>query len=514
MAARLVGNPDQQFFKNDGSVNAGGTLTFYTAGTTTPKTIYRTTNTGGATHSNPQTLDSAGRPTAPIFTDGLYDILIKDSGGSTLVSVSNYGDNNSAVATDLSNLVLNASFETDANSDNVADNWTETEHANISIARSTTAPGHGTAHQRFTVSGAGTASCLSSLFEVSNLTRLKGSMLLDTSSASLQVKVYLLIYNKAQSLLATETIYSSTANPTSYTEKKFSDIFIGDHEATGRYAALKLEVADNSATGTVDFDGIELYKVVASKNAPVIPEGLVISTDTDTAHDLNITSGSCKDSTGTYDLVLQSEITKKIDATWAAGDNAGGAEGSFSIPSEALFYIWLIGSSTTGAVDVLFSNSATSPSMPSGFDKKRRIFSWPCDSSNNLLPGYHDGLDKFYLTTILSDVVDNTLSTGTAVTATFLCPPNGEYYGTAYINPADAWDLASLKLEHTASTSAFVYEGIDSAGHQDIDEWFFPISQNVNASSQYKYTLVWTNASSMVLTFYARGYRDTARNIL
>mgnify|MGYP003679991222 FL=1 len=106
------------------------------------------------------------------------------------------------------------------------------------------------------------------------------------------------------------------------------------------------------------------------------------------------------------------------------------------------------------------------------------------------------------------------LSTGTAVTATFLCPPNGEYYGTAYINPADAWDLASLKLEHTASTSAFVYEGIDSAGHQDIDEWFFPISQNVNASSQYKYTLVWTNASSMVLTFYARGYRDTARNIL
>lgn len=517
MAARLVGNPDQQFFKNDGSINAGGTLTFYEPGTTTPKTIYSTSDTGGATHTNPHTLDSAGRPTAPIFTDGLYDILVKDSAGSTLVSVSNYGDNNSAVATDLSNLVQNASFETDATADGVADGWTETEHANITIARSTTAPAHGAAHQRFTVSGAGTASCLSTLFEVSALTTLKGSMLLDTSSAGLQVKVYLSIYDSAQSLLSSQAIYSSTTNPTSYAEKQFSDITVGDHESTGRYAALKLEVSDNSTTGTVDFDGIEFYRTATASAVSITPSGLLVSIDTDTAHDLNFTAGSAKDSSGTYDLILASEITKQIDATWAAGDDAGGWESGSSIPTSGIFYIWLIGSSTTGAVDVLYSLSATAPTLPSGYDKKRRIFSWVTDASNNLIPASHDGIDKLIYDENVLLVYDTTLTTNAWETITAACPANGEYYFNLNLDsdPNGAWTFGTVMTRKTGATAAQHHQlGFELTGGT-FDEVLGEGWQNVDASSQFDYKVGYTaSAGTMEVTIATIGFRDIGRNII
>lgn len=513
MAARITGNPDWQFFKNDGSVNASGTLTFYTAGTTTPKTIYTTTNTGGATHSNPLTLGSDGRASSPIFPDGIYDILVKDSAGNTLESISSWGDNNSAIATDLSNLIQNASFETDANSNNVADNWTETEHANISIARSTSAPAHGVAHQRFTVSGAGTASCLSSLFEVSNLTKLKGSMLLDTSAASFQVKVYINIYNASQSLLSSQAIYSSTTNPTTFEEKNFSDILIGTHQSTGRYAALKLEVADNSATGTVDFDGIELYRVPASGEASIVPTGLALSTDTDAAHDLNITAGSCKATDGLYDLVLETEITKRIDATWAAGNDAGGWESGTSIPTSGIIYVWLIASSTTGVVDVLFSVSATSPSMPSGYDKKRRILSWPTDASDNLLAAIHDGLDGVYLTERISDVVDASIVDDAEETAIFLCPANGLYNFVCATNTdSDATSIFVGTMQTAAASGAvYFFMGVEGASLDELAGFGY---ERVNANSQMRYVMSFAGGSAHSITFFAKGYRDLGRSVL
>jgi len=513
MAPRITGNPDWQFFKNDGSVNASGTLTFYSAGTTTPKTIYKTTSTGGAVHNNPLTLGSDGRASSPIFTDGIYDILVKDSDGSTLESLSSYGDNNTAIATDLNNLIQNASFEIDANSNGVADNWTETEHANISIARSTAAPAHGIAHQRFTVSGAGTASCLSSLFEVSNLTTLKGSMLIDTSAATLQVKVYINIYNAAQSLLSSQAIYSSTSNPTAFAEKQFSDILIGTHQSTGRYAALKIEVADNSATGTVDFDGIELYKVSASGDTSIVPQGFVLSTDTDTSHDLNITSGRCKATDGLYDIILDSEITKKIDATWAAGNDAGGWESGTSIPTSGIIYVWVIASSTTGVVDVIFSLSATSPAMPSGYDKKRRILSWPTDASDNLLPAIHDGLDGVYLTERISDLADSSLVNDREETGTFLCPALGLYIFSCQVNASSDHSQFFVGTMQTSAGAGdyYFFMGVETAGTDELAGFAF---EKVDANRQMRYVANFAGGADHSVTFFAKGYRDLGRNLL
>ena len=46
--------------------------------------------------------------------------------------------------------------------------------------------------------------------------------------------------------------------------------------------------------------------------------GLVCSIDADTSHDVNVTAGACRDDNDIAYMELASEMTKQIDATWAA----------------------------------------------------------------------------------------------------------------------------------------------------------------------------------------------------
>ena len=91
---------------------------------------------------------------------------------------------------------------------------------------------------------------------------------------------------------------------------------------------------------------------------------------TDATNDIDIAAGGCADATGAYYMV-GSALTKRLDAAWAVGTNQGGLDtGSIA---NATYHVWRIARSDTGVVDVLFSLSASSPTMPSNYDYKRRI---------------------------------------------------------------------------------------------------------------------------------------------
>lgn len=99
--------------------------------------------------------------------------------------------------------------------------------------------------------------------------------------------------------------------------------------------------------------------------------GLTFINGTDATNDIQILSGTCRDSTNTEDMTLSAAITKRLDASWAVGDGNGGLDtGSIA---NTTYHIWLIKRTDTGVVDALFSASATAPTMPSNYDKKRRI---------------------------------------------------------------------------------------------------------------------------------------------
>lgn len=103
--------------------------------------------------------------------------------------------------------------------------------------------------------------------------------------------------------------------------------------------------------------------------------GLTLANNaSDATNDIDIATGVAASDTSPYYLMqLTSALTKRLDANWAVGTGNGGLDtGSIA---NTTYHIWLIQRSDTGVVDALFSASATSPTMPTNYDRKRLIMS-------------------------------------------------------------------------------------------------------------------------------------------
>lgn len=112
--------------------------------------------------------------------------------------------------------------------------------------------------------------------------------------------------------------------------------------------------------------------------------GLQLAQAADTDHDITIAVGEARDNGGAADLTLANAITKQIDAAWVVGTDLGGLD-TGTVTTSSWYHLWLIKRSDTGVVDVLFSLSATAPTMPTNYDKKRRIGAVLTDGSSNIL---------------------------------------------------------------------------------------------------------------------------------
>ena len=118
--------------------------------------------------------------------------------------------------------------------------------------------------------------------------------------------------------------------------------------------------------------------------------GLTIAHAADTEHDITVAAGEARDATDTDDMVLAAAITKRFDAAFAVGDTNGGMAEGESLPASGTIHIWLIKRSDTGVVDVMANDHATSgltPTLPTDYDYKRRIFSLRTAASNNIING-------------------------------------------------------------------------------------------------------------------------------
>lgn len=148
--------------------------------------------------------------------------------------------------------------------------------------------------------------------------------------------------------------------------------------------------------------------------------GLTLSNNTtDPTNDIDIAAGSCVSDDGTTVMTI-SAITKRLDAAWAVGTNQGGLD--TGAIANTTYHIWVISRVDTGVVDVLFSASATSPTMPANYTKKKCIGSIIRASAAILLFNQY-GRD-FILSTPVLDV--NNAPGGTAaITATLASVPSG-----------------------------------------------------------------------------------------
>lgn len=147
--------------------------------------------------------------------------------------------------------------------------------------------------------------------------------------------------------------------------------------------------------------------------------GLTLSNNAgDATNDIDIAAGAARDGTD-GDTMIGAAITKQLDAAWAVGTNAGGRD--TGAIADGTWHVWLIKRVDTGVVDVLFSLSATAPTMPTNYTLKRRIGS-VVRAAGALRAFKQDG-DRFRWVTPVSTI--NATNPGTAAVTRVLSVPTG-----------------------------------------------------------------------------------------
>lgn len=117
---------------------------------------------------------------------------------------------------------------------------------------------------------------------------------------------------------------------------------------------------------------------------------------TNPTRDISISPGVAGSDDGTIWINPTVAITKRINATWALGNNLGGLDQG-TIQGNKWYYPFVIKNTTTQSVDILISLSPTSPTMPTGFTKKQRIGSFRTNAAAAIIKFKQSG-DWFWNT--------------------------------------------------------------------------------------------------------------------
>lgn len=195
------------------------------------------------------------------------------------------------------------------------------------------------------------------------------------------------------------------------------DLAMGSNRITGLADATQPTDAVNRQTGDARYQ---------LQSSGVLPTGhifgLTLSNNAiDATNDIDIAVGKARDSTDAADLALASGMTKRLDAAWAAGTGNGGLDSGVKA-SSTTYHLWLILKDSDGSADVLFSTSASAPTMPSGYTNKRRIGAILTGGSGAIIAFLQTG-DRFELKTPVQDVSGAAASS--APTARTLTVPSG-----------------------------------------------------------------------------------------
>lgn len=120
--------------------------------------------------------------------------------------------------------------------------------------------------------------------------------------------------------------------------------------------------------------------IVASA-PPSVCAGLLATINvSDAEHDVDVAPGQCGLT------VLASTMTKRLDATFAAGTGNGGMASGQALPTSGTVHGFLVTKDSDGSVDVMADVSVSGANVNAGWTVVRRVFSLLTDASANLVP--------------------------------------------------------------------------------------------------------------------------------
>jgi hypothetical protein len=235
--------------------------------------------------------------------------------------------------------------------------------------------------------------------------------------------------------------------------------------------------------------------------------GLTLSNNgTDATNDIDIAAGTCVSDDGTTVMTLGSTYTKQSDVAWAVGSGQGALD--TGAVGNSVYNVWIINRPDTGVTDVLFSLSASSPTMPTNYTKKKCIGAFIRSGGAILLFNQYGNVFQF-----VAPVVDlNTTNPGTsAQLRTLTVPPsmvaniditmaNITSAAAGYFCLVNA--VAQTDVAPTAANSTWTPNGTGNFNACSLDMWI-PAS----TSSQIR-TRQAVSAGSDVLRIKTIGWKD------
>lgn len=175
---------------------------------------------------------------------------------------------------------------------------------------------------------------------------------------------------------------------------------------------------------------------------------------------------------GASGMALSSAYTKTT-SSWAVGTGNGSLD-TGSIANSTWYHVWLIQRTDTSVVDVLISTSATAPTMPSNYDRKRRIGAMKTNGSAQWTKFVQLG-DEFIWDTQATDI--NTSQGTTAATLGLNVPTglkvialvnftagSGSSAGQAYMNFGTNGDQTISAASSTSAKLAWTATGGTASG--------------------------------------------------
>jgi hypothetical protein len=145
-------------------------------------------------------------------------------------------------------------------------------------------------------------------------------------------------------------------------------------------------------SGTSLTINVDLTSATTFAAPPVLPNylgGLTLANDATTPNTvIDIASGGATSDDNTVVMILGSGWTKNANAPWAPGSGNGAlaAGAGSTLAANTWYHVFLIQRPDTRAVDILVGISATAPTLPANYTKKRRIGSFCADGNLHILP--------------------------------------------------------------------------------------------------------------------------------
>jgi hypothetical protein len=204
----------------------------------------------------------------------------------------------------------------------------------------------------------------------------------------------------------------------------------------------------------LEFSGTTL---VASLNATSVPgflSGLEL-VNVGTSGSIDISAGAANDVASGGMMTLAATL-RKTTSSWTVGDAAGGLD-TGAIATSTWYHFFLIKRTDTGVVDVLFSTSVSSPTMPTNYTLKRRIGSAKTNGSSQWTAFTQVG-DTFIWAAAVGDATATTTTTSRTL-LTVTVPPGVNVTAKGHVilsggGGGSTHTMVGSPLENDAAVSA------------------------------------------------------------